>query len=127
MRISDWSSDVCSSDLFLIPLLVRRHGMDLTQAGLIFALSFSFATALGTTTGGFVADWLGRRDVRWSGWAPALLLCLALTLYVAALHRSDWLVLMDTLFAYPGSLSPFFLTFMTVTQPLVNHRVCTHV
>src|SRR3546814_7139463 len=104
MRISDWSSDVCSSDLlgkspaflnltcgsglvglvgfglnlFLIPLLVRRHGMDLTQAGLIFALSFSFATALGTTTGGFVADWLGRRDVRWYGWAPALLLCLAL-------------------------------------------------
>src|SRR3546814_1244663 len=34
-------------NLFLIPLLVRRHGMDLTQAGLIFALSFSFATALG--------------------------------------------------------------------------------
>src|SRR3546814_5675012 len=29
-------------NLFLIPLLVRRPGMDLTQVGLIFALSFSF-------------------------------------------------------------------------------------
>src|SRR3546814_20204095 len=112
MRISDWSSDVCSSDLdstppfravlrrlgkspaflnltcgsglvglvgfglnlFLIPFLVRRHGMDLTQAGLIFALSFSFATALGPTTGGFVVDWPGWRAGSRFGLAPALLL-----------------------------------------------------
>src|SRR3546814_7924877 len=43
MRISDWSSDVCSSDLLINPDVVRQQ----IESGLIFGM----ATALGATTG----------------------------------------------------------------------------
>src|SRR3546814_3993887 len=35
MRISDWSSDVCSSDLFLTTILIA---IDITLAGLFWAM-----------------------------------------------------------------------------------------
>ncbi|WP_380879607.1 MFS transporter [Sphingomonas sp. DBB INV C78] len=110
-------------NLFLIPLLVRRHGMDLSQAGLAFALSFSLATALGTLVGGHLADRLGRRDIRWYGWTPALLLCLGLPLYVAAIYQDDWRLLMGLLFLATACLYAFLPTIMTVTQTLVEPRM----
>jgi len=110
-------------NLFLIPLLVRRHGMDLSQAGLAFALSFSLATASGTLVGGHLADRLGRRDIRWYGWAPALLLCLGLPLYAAAIYQNDWRLLMALLFLATACLYAFLPTIMTVTQTLVEPRM----
>lgn len=110
-------------NLFLIPLLVRRYGMELGQAGLIFALSFSLSTATGTIVGGIVADRLGQRDVRWYGWAPALLLCLGLPLYLAAIYQDDWRRLMALLFLATACLYAFLPTIMTVTQRLVEPRM----
>lgn len=40
------------TNLFLIPLLVRRFGLPLAEAGLIFALSFSLATMVRQVSGG---------------------------------------------------------------------------
>ncbi len=110
-------------NLFLIPLLVRKHGLPLPQAGMIFALSFSLATAVGTSCGGFVADILGRRDMRWYGWAPALLLCLALPLYLGAIYQDDWRYLVGLLFCATVCLYAFMPTIMTVTQTLVEPRM----
>ncbi len=110
-------------NLFLIPLLVRRYGLDLAQAGAIFAGTVSLATALGTMTGGLVADRLGRRDVRWFGWAPAILLAFALPLYVVAILQDDWRWLVGLMFLASGSLYAFLPTIMTVTQRLVPPRM----
>lgn len=110
-------------NLFLIPLLVRRYDMSLAQAGLTFALSFSLATVLGTTLGGFAAGRLGRRDIRWYGWAPALALCVAIPLYVAAICQDDWRWLMVFLFPATASLYAFLPAIMTVTQSLVEPRM----
>jgi MFS family permease len=110
-------------NLFLIPLLVRRYDMGLAQAGLIFALSFSLATVLGTILGGFAAGRLGRRDVRWYGWAPAIALCIAIPLYVAAIFQDDWRWLMVFLFPATACLYAFLPAIMTVTQTLVEPRM----
>src|SRR3546814_12161794 len=60
MRISDWSSDVCSSDLFqaLLPSLVRDrlHGTEITY-GLCLA-----AFGAGSI---FAALWVGQARRRW--------------------------------------------------------------
>lgn len=109
--------------LFMIPLLVRRYGLDLAQAGLIFAFSLSFAMALGTLSGGLIADALGRRDVRWFGRAPALLLVLSFPLYIAALLQSDWRVFTGLMFFAAASLGAFLPAIMTVTQRLVEPRM----
>ena len=110
-------------NLFLIPLLVRRHGLSLSEAGFAFALSFSLATAIGTIIGGVLAARLGQRDIRWYGWAPALLLCAALPLYLAAIYQSDWRWLMTLLFVATACLYAFLPTIMTVTQALVEPRM----
>lgn len=112
-------------NLFLIPLLVRRHGMDLAQAGFAFAMPFSLATAIGTTLGGFAAGKRGRRDIGWYGLAPALLLCAGLPLYVGALYQNDWRWLMGLLFLATACLYAFLPTIMTVTRHWWN-RVCAH-
>lgn len=110
-------------NLFLIPLLVRVHGLSLPQAGLIFAASFSLATMVGTIIGGYVHSALVARDVRWNGWAPALSVAIALPLYLAALYQSDWRVLVGLLFCSTAALYAFLPVIMTVTQSLVEPRM----
>lgn len=110
-------------NLFLIPLLVRVHGLSLPQAGMIFASSFSLATMIGTILGGYANSILASRDVRWNGWAPALAISAALPLYLAAIFQSDWRVLVGLLFCATAALYAFLPAIMTVTQSLVEPRM----
>jgi MFS family permease len=110
-------------NLFMIPLLVRRYGLDIAQAGMIFAGSLSLAMAIGNYSGGRAADWLGRRDVAWFGRAPALLLLVSLPLYILAILQSDWRWFMVLMFFAAGSLNAFLPAIMTVTQRLVEPRM----
>lgn len=110
-------------NLFLIPLLVRVHGLPLPKAGLIFAISFSLATAFGTTLGGMLIGRFAARDLRWYGWAPALAIAVALPFYGAAILQSDWRVLVGLLFVATMALYAFLPAIMTVTQSLVEPRM----
>lgn len=110
-------------NLFMIPLLVRRYGLDIAQAGLIFAVSLSLSMAIGNYTGGRVADWLGRRDVGWFGRAPAMLLMVSLPLYLLAILQSHWQSFMVLMFFAAASLNAFLPAIMTVTQRLVEPRM----
>lgn len=110
-------------NLFMIPLLVRRYGLDIAQAGLIFAVSLSLAMMIGNYAGGRAADWLGRRDVGWFGRAPAMLLMVSLPLYVVAILQSDWRIFMVLMFMAAASLNAFLPAIMTVTQRLVEPRM----
>lgn len=110
-------------NLFMIPLLARRYGLDIAQAGLIFAVSLSLAMMIGNYAGGRAADWLGRRDVGWFGRAPAMLLMVSLPLYVQAILQSDWRAFMVLMFLAAASLNAFLPAIMTVTQRLVEPRM----
>lgn len=110
-------------NLFMIPLLVRRYGLDLAQAGAVFAFSSSLAIMLGSLLGGLVADALGRRDIRWFGWAPASLMAIALPLYIVALLQADWRAFMALMFLASAALYAFLPAIMTVTQRLVEPRM----
>lgn len=52
--------------------LVRTHGFSIVQAGLWLGLITGLAGGAGTLLGGFLADRLGRRDVRWRQFVPAV-------------------------------------------------------
>jgi predicted MFS family arabinose efflux permease len=111
------------TNLFLIPLLVRRFDLPLAQAGLVFALSFSMATMVGQVSGGYLIGRLLRRDIRWGGWAPAIAVALALPLYLLAIHQSDWRWLVVFLFVATTLLYAFTPAIMTITQSLVEPRM----
>jgi MFS family permease len=110
-------------NLFMIPLLVRRYGLDIAEAGLIFAASLSLAMAIGNYVGGRAADWLGRRDIGWFGRAPAMLLMVSLPFYVMAILQNDWRWFMVLMFFAAASLNAFLPAIMTVTQRLVEPRM----
>jgi predicted MFS family arabinose efflux permease len=52
--------------------LVRIHGLSLTQAGLWLGLVAGIAGGTAVFTSGLLADRLGRRDLRWHFWVPAI-------------------------------------------------------
>jgi predicted MFS family arabinose efflux permease len=52
--------------------LVRVHGMTVTQAGLWLGLIAGIAGGTAVFTSGVLADRLGRIDLRWHWWLPAL-------------------------------------------------------
>lgn len=110
-------------NLFMIPLLVRRYGLDIAQAGLIFAVALSLSMVIGNYSGGRAADWLGRRDVGWFGRAPAMLLVVSLPLYLLAILQSDWRWFLVLMFFAAASLNAFLPAIMTVTQRLVEPRM----
>jgi len=57
---------------FMPSFLIRSHGMSLTEVGLALGLIAGISGAIGTFLGGFLADKLGVRDVRWYLWIPML-------------------------------------------------------
>ncbi len=52
--------------------MIRVHGLSPGQAGLALGLVSGVFAGLGAYLGGKLSDGLGRRDVRWNMWVPAL-------------------------------------------------------
>jgi MFS family permease len=69
--------------------LRRTFDLSLTMAGTINGLTTVVALSAGTLCGGFVSDYLGRRDRRWSTWAPTAALLVAACGYCFGLTRSS--------------------------------------
>jgi predicted MFS family arabinose efflux permease len=52
--------------------LGRVHGLNMAEAGLELSLRSAIFAIISVAGGGFLGDWLARRDVRWYQWMPAL-------------------------------------------------------
>jgi MFS family permease len=86
---------------------MRVHGMSATEMGLFLGTVSAPAGALSALLGGWVGDRLGRRDVRWYAWLPAITMLASLPfLAVLLLAESRWLVL--AAFVPTGLLSGVF-------------------
>ena len=57
---------------FMPSFLMRNHGMSLAEVGAILGLISGLSGATGTFLGGFLADRLATRDMRWYVWIPTL-------------------------------------------------------
>ena len=57
---------------FMVPLLMRKHGMSLSEAGLSISLCYGITTLIAHILGGLLADRLAQEDLRWYAWFPAI-------------------------------------------------------
>jgi MFS family permease len=57
---------------FMPSFLMRNHGMSLAEVGATLGLISGLSGAAGTFLGGYMADRLGVRDMRWYIWIPML-------------------------------------------------------
>jgi len=69
--------------------LIRTHGFSVAEVGVVLAVFGGIPGILGTFLGGFIADRLGKRDVRWYAWGPAVAGFLAFPLGLPYLLGSD--------------------------------------
>jgi predicted MFS family arabinose efflux permease len=65
--------------------LIRLHGFNAQEAGLALGLVHGIGGGVGALLGGFLADYMGAKDVRWRQWVPAIGALLSVPLTIAAL------------------------------------------
>ena len=107
---------------FIAPLFIRVHDMGTRDIGTaLFWLGF--AGILGTATGGYFADRLAKRDVRWYVWLPALATVISVPFSTAVYTWPDPIVAL-WIAAIPGFLGAYYLgpTF-SLAQGLVGVRM----
>ncbi len=80
-----------ATSIFLGPYLIRRFDLSYTEVGLVISISFMLGSAISTLLGGLLADWAGRRDMRWNMWIPAIGIAASGPLYIAAYMQSSWI------------------------------------
>jgi predicted MFS family arabinose efflux permease len=76
---------------FLPSHMIRAMHATLTEATVTWGIAISVANLLGTLGGGWLADYLSQRDVRWYAWLPALASLLVVPLYWFALANNHLL------------------------------------
>jgi MFS family permease len=108
---------------FAHPFFVRTFPVGYTEAAVAFALINSVSLAGGYYFGGTLTDRLGRRDVRWYGWLPAICMVLAAITYVVGFSQSTWLWTI-VLLTPPGLFAGmYYAPTFAITHNLVGPRM----
>lgn len=74
---------------FLGVYFVRVHGLPYSTAGMLYGLQTFASVGGGLLIGGFLANRLGRRSLRWNSLVPAIGMFLCVPLYILAFRASD--------------------------------------
>lgn len=80
---------------------IRAFDLDLATVGVIFGVTSGASAAAGVVIGGFLTDWLGRRNAAWRGLVPAIGLAIAAPLYYFAYTEPDWRIA-SAILLFPG-------------------------
>lgn len=101
--------------------MIRIHGMSTAEAGLALGLISGLTGIFGTLGGGWIADRLGRRDIRWYAWTPAVLMAIRVPFYLSAYLADDGATAIACLII-PGLLGnsftgPVYATIQTLAPP----------
>ena len=86
----------------------RSLGMSPQTVGLIFGLIAGLVGGLGALTGGFLADRLSKRDMRWNAWVIAVAKIVGMPLFIIFYMSSD-LTLMIPIYIASSILGAFYL------------------
>jgi MFS family permease len=89
--ISVYAICAYGSSIFLPSFMIRSLHVSLMQVSVTWGITVAAANFLGAFSGGWTADYLGRRDIRWYGWVPAISLFLGALGYWCALATQDFI------------------------------------
>jgi MFS family permease len=98
--------------IFVPSFLIRVLHVPLAKVSVTYGSVAAVASVIGTLGGGWLADVLGRRDVRWLAWLPAIGLALSGPIYVVAFSFNEFPAFMAVSFVcsllLTGGLPPVF-------------------
>lgn len=106
---------------FLPSFLIRTHGFSSLEVGTSLALIAGFGGGVGTFLGGYLADKLAVKDIRWYMWIAALPVFVNMPLLLLALFSSNPTLVLAFLFFATMSgafyLGPAIATTHTLLSP----------
>jgi len=98
------------------PFLVRVKGMSLTEVATYYSIVLGVTGFIGTFAAGWLVDRLGRRDLRWYAWVPAIAFTLTLPALAGVIWAPTWQIALAFL-AIPALLNNMYLApALTVVQ-----------
>ncbi|HEB89975.1 MAG TPA: MFS transporter [Deltaproteobacteria bacterium] len=104
---------------FAPSFLMRIHGLDSSEAGLVMALVGGGSGLLGTLLGGRLADHLATRDERWYVWLPAIASGAALPLAFPYLLLDDIRLVIPLIFVANLMLNTYLGPCLAISHRLV--------
>lgn len=109
------------SSAWTVALLRRVHELSLTEAGLVMAFGSGIGATVGQITAGRVADLLGKRDVRWYMYLPAITSIASLPLLLTFLWSWDFwsalLLYMPAAFVSSAWTGPTYAMTQSLAKP----------
>ncbi len=108
---------------FMPSFLIRNHGMSIADVGLVLSLVAGLSGAIGTFSGGFLADRFGVDDKRWYTWIPLIGGCLAFFPYFYVLLGDSTTGIMVVLFFVSIVNSLYLGPSIAISHALVPPRM----
>jgi MFS family permease len=98
---------------WMAPIMLRQFEVSVGDVALYLGLSFMLGGIPGPIIGGYLTDWLTRRDERWRAWLPGLvsLLCIG-PLWVSFQQTDFW--------AFLGLFSFSYAVFVASQAPILS-------
>ncbi|MBN9558014.1 MAG: MFS transporter [Alphaproteobacteria bacterium] len=87
--------------------IIRVFGLSTNEVGLTLGLLIGTTGFIGTLAGGYLSDFLGKRDPRWYQFVPALAIGICIPFYAISFHAPS-VVLALTFFLVPMTLANVF-------------------
>lgn len=107
---------------FFPSFLIRVHQMDIAQVGLWMGITAGFGGMIGTFLGGYLADKLGTRDLRWYLWIIVISEIAVLTPSFLAFFSPSVTVVLSSFFLIALFHAIFLGPCLAVTHNLVDAR-----
>ena len=105
---------------FFPSFLIRVHGMEIAQVGLWMGLAAGVGGMIGTFLGGYFADKLGTRDIRWYLWIVVIAELIVLPPSLVSFFAADLSVVLFAYFLTALFQAIFLGPCLAVTQNLVD-------
>jgi predicted MFS family arabinose efflux permease len=104
---------------FAPSFMMRNHGLDLAQVGIVLAIFGGGGGLLGTFFGGYISDRLGVGDRRWYLWLPAIAGTLAVPLGFPYLLLDNTVVVIACMFLVTITLNTYLGPCLAISHTLV--------
>ena len=104
---------------FTPSFLMRSHGLEVANVGVLLAIFGGGGGILGTLLGGYLADRLGATDKRWYFWIPALAGALAFPLSIPYLLLENTTIVIGLMFVVTILINTYLGPCLAIAHSLV--------
>jgi MFS family permease len=108
---------------FMVPYLSRTYHLNVGAAARFYGWISFFSLSPGLLLGGYLGDWLAKKDERWHVWAPAIGVFAAAGFYAVAFVQTELWSTVTFLLAGGLSLFVYYAPVVAVVQNIATPRM----